>query len=50
MISIKELLKKMIDEGASDVHIAVGVPPMLRISGELTAVGSLEPLTAHDAT
>jgi len=50
MISIKELLKKMIDEGASDVHIAVGVPPMLRISGELTAVGSLEPLTAHDTT
>ena len=48
MISIKELLKKMIDEGASDVHIAVGVPPMLRISGELTAVGSVEPLTAHD--
>jgi len=48
MISIKALLKKMIDEGASDVHIAVGVPPMLRISGELTAVGSVEPLTAHD--
>jgi len=48
MIAIKELLEKMIDEQASDLHIAVGVPPMLRVSGTLTPVVSVEPLTAHD--
>ncbi len=50
MISIKELLKTMIDEGASDLHLAVGVPPMLRISGELMPIGSLEKLSAHDTS
>jgi twitching motility protein PilT len=33
--SIKELLSKMIQEGASDLHIVVGNPPVLRIHGEL---------------
>jgi twitching motility protein PilT len=50
MISIKELLNKMIDCGASDLHIAVGVPPMLRISGVLEPVNDIEPLKADDAS
>lgn len=33
--SIKELLTKMIREGASDLHIVVGAPPMIRIHGGL---------------
>jgi len=49
MASIRELLTKMIEEGASDLHIAVGVPPMLRISGTLTPITTVDPLTGHDA-
>ena len=33
--SIKELLSRMIHEGASDLHIVVGNPPVLRIHGAL---------------
>ncbi|HOE65108.1 MAG TPA: type IV pilus twitching motility protein PilT [Candidatus Hydrogenedentes bacterium] len=34
-ISIKELLTKMIELGASDLHLVVGAPPVLRIHGGL---------------
>lgn len=40
-ISIKELLQKVIELGASDMHIVVGAPPMIRLNGEL------EPLTGY---
>ncbi len=33
--SIKELLTKMIQKGASDLHIVVGSPPVLRLNGNL---------------
>ena len=33
--SLDELLKKMIDVGASDLHLKVGSPPVMRIDGEL---------------
>ncbi|MBI2424867.1 MAG: type IV pilus twitching motility protein PilT [Candidatus Hydrogenedentes bacterium] len=39
--SIRELLTKMIREGASDLHIVVGAPPMVRIHG------GLEPLQGY---
>ena len=38
---IKELLTKAIKEGASDLHIVVGAPPMIRIHG------GLEPLHGY---
>jgi len=34
-ISIKELLTKTIKEGASDLHIVVGAPPIIRLHGDL---------------
>lgn len=40
--SIKELLVKMIHLGGSDLHIAVGAPPTIRLHG------SLEPLDTFD--
>jgi twitching motility protein PilT len=40
-ISIKELLTKTIKEGASDLHIVVGAPPIIRLHG------SLEPLPGY---
>lgn len=34
--------------GASDVHLAVGVPPILRIAGRLTPIAGWGPLSAGD--
>jgi len=36
-IHIDELLELVVDRKASDLHLAVGVPPILRIDGELFA-------------
>lgn len=37
-LSIKELLTKTIEMGASDLHISVGVPPIVRVHGALQAL------------
>jgi len=34
-VSMSDLLQLAVDEGASDLHLAVGLPPVLRISGGL---------------
>ncbi len=44
---INDLLHLMVDEGASDLHLHVGQPPCLRISGNMTPVDGT-PLTAED--
>ncbi|MBN22294.1 MAG: type IV pili twitching motility protein PilT [Bdellovibrionaceae bacterium] len=46
-ISLPALLKTMIDQGASDLHITVGVPPEFRIQGKMVKVKS-PPLTSQD--
>ena len=48
MLDMKELLAFSVEERASDVHIAVGIPPKLRINGKLTEV-EVPPLTPADA-
>jgi twitching motility protein PilT len=42
--SIKKLLALVVKEDASDLHLAVGQPPILRIGGQLRRL-SVEPLT-----
>lgn len=37
-ISLPSLLKTMVDQNASDLHITVGVPPEFRISGRMVKV------------
>ncbi len=44
---LEDLLRLMIDEEASDLHLAVGVAPVLRLAGKLTPL-QLAPLTAED--
>ena len=44
---MKELLELVIKRKASDLHISVGVPPMLRIDGKLVQT-EYEPLTPND--
>ena len=46
-ISMSELLQLAVDEGASDLHLAVKSPPVLRISGNLNPLDT-EPLRAED--
>lgn len=38
MLNIEEILQIAKDAGASDVHITVGVPPRMRVNGDLTAM------------
>ena len=35
MATIDTYFKQMKDEGASDLHLAIGFPPMIRKGGEL---------------
>ena len=44
MIQVEELCQQMIEHNASDLHLAVGVSPQLRIDGELFPMDS-KPLT-----
>lgn len=36
MITIEELLRTAKERGASDLHVTVGIPPKIRVNGELT--------------
>ncbi len=40
MISLKELLEITIKQNASDLHLTVGVPPVIRVNGELSPIGN----------
>ena len=43
-MDIKNLLQNTIDAGASDLHIIAGIPPTLRIDGELVSLPGTEVL------
>ncbi|MFZ1323538.1 MAG: type IV pilus twitching motility protein PilT [Candidatus Saccharimonadales bacterium] len=42
---IEILLEEVIKKKASDLHLQVGLPPMLRVDGSLVAVSGADPLT-----
>ena len=42
---IDEYLKLAMEQNASDLHITVAVPPMVRVNGQLRALEGVEPLT-----
>lgn len=48
-MEINDLLKIAVTQNASDLHIKVGSPPILRIAGELTPLTSENRLTQQDA-
>ena len=47
-LSLHELLKKMIEMGGSDLHIATGTHPQVRVDGQLRPLTAFPPLTADD--
>ena len=48
MANLHQLLKAMVDRGASDLHITTGTPPQLRVDGELVPLPRLNPLSPVD--
>lgn len=47
MIDIKNLLQQAIDLKASDLHLVVGVPPTVRLEGELRSLADVGILTSE---
>jgi twitching motility protein PilT len=46
-IEMSDLLNLVVEEGASDLHLEVGVPPVLRLNGSLAPLDA-EPLAPED--
>ncbi len=42
------LLKAVVDSGATDVHLKLGLPPVVRCDGDLSALTGWQPLTEAD--
>ncbi|MFZ1458677.1 MAG: type IV pilus twitching motility protein PilT [Candidatus Saccharimonadales bacterium] len=47
-LRIELLLEDVIRKRASDLHIQIGLPPMLRIDGSLVPIPGFQPLTAEE--
>ena len=48
MVDIKMLLKTTIESNASDLHLTVDSPPLLRINGDLRALPGTEPVSKDE--
>jgi twitching motility protein PilT len=49
-IDFVQVLKMAVDRKASDIHVVIGKPPMIRVRGEIMALEGFEPLTQQEAT
>jgi twitching motility protein PilT len=47
MANLHQLLKAMIEKGASDLHLTTGSPPQLRVDGRLTPL-RMDPMSPQD--
>lgn len=47
-INLKELVNSVITDGASDLHLSVGLPPIFRIKKQLLIKENYSPLTVDD--
>jgi twitching motility protein PilT len=48
MIELRDMFAKMVESGASDLHLVVDAPPQLRIRGELHTIDGYGDLTPED--
>ena len=48
MLDINDMLTEVVRRGGSDLHITVGVPPMMRLNGELMPLESMPILGKRD--
>ncbi|WP_426349264.1 type IV pilus twitching motility protein PilT [Alloiococcus sp. CFN-8] len=42
MATLKELLELTVNKGASDLHLTVGISPVIRINGKLNPIGNIK--------
>ena len=47
-MDLNALLKDVVDSGATDVHLKLGLPPIVRRDGELGALEGWEPMSEAD--
>ena len=47
-VKLSSWIENLIAEGASDLHLAAGVPPVVRVDGSLTPILKEEPLNSQD--
>jgi twitching motility protein PilT len=45
---VQEMLRKLVSSGSSDLHLRVGEPPVIRLSGEMKRLEGYEPLTVDE--
>ncbi len=45
--SIDELLERMVEANASDLHVTTGTPPVIRVRGEVERLEGFDPLNAE---
>jgi twitching motility protein PilT len=48
-VGIEDFLKTIFDKGASDLHLKVGRPPMMRLRGDLVPIENVPALAPQDA-
>lgn len=48
MLDLREVLKDSIEKQASDIHLTLGSPPVLRIDGQLIVLENYDSLTKED--
>ena len=47
-MDLDKILQYAVESKASDIHLTAGLPPMLRINGELVPISNWEPLNAQE--
>ena len=45
-IAIDDILRYMMENGGSDLHLTINMPPAMRVRGEMTRIPGFKPLTA----
>src|SRR5919109_631818 len=46
--SIDELLERMVERNASDLHVTTGTPPVVRVRGEMERLEGFDPLSSDE--
>src|SRR5579872_2495510 len=48
-MELVEILKTAVQTGASDIHLVIGKPPMMRLNGEIGEIPGFQKLTADES-
>ncbi|MFI5362983.1 MAG: type IV pilus twitching motility protein PilT [Elusimicrobiota bacterium] len=48
-MEIVEILKSAVQAGASDIHVVIGKPPLMRVSGEIVEIPSFSKVSAEES-